>query len=825
MKKLFPKILIVLLAVLMAVLLVSCGKKNETPEEDKPNEYEVATYSVTFNSATPLEDFSVYNLTEVPAGTYIGAPKNSDGSVRKPLKTGYNFLYWSSDGAKAFDFLETPINSDLTLTAIYAPKEYVHPYDLTAKLVGPDEQGDYRVETGVYTKGVMPADTSLVSTYNSSVGALAVPSSTELADFFQFWYYLGKDENGKTVPVQFSTVAAKTDAQQTVSHVVSYTQTEAVKLYAMWYSQLPKITVVYNDSLSDQVYESKDYAQIDYVLDTEAPDMREAKANYAFEKWYYKKTVDGVEQVFDFVFDTLSTGSNPTNIALAAGVTSVFDGATLNLYAQWKPLVSIASEADFEEKLYNVMYGESSTEEQREALTRANIRIAGTLNFGSTEYKPLFDADHKFVGEIDGGLYDGENNLVGKAKIVGGKFGAETMASVFGNVAGTVKNLDFENVGLKFAVPERAGTAFVAGAIASTSGAVIDNCDVTFDSVSINVDGASTESGYLTGGLANVIFGGVVGKNVGGTIKNSTLTITSLDLLTESVVLGGVAGENSSSGKIENMTVSVTLASVRCVDNRMSADGLSYAKIGGVVGVNGGTINADVNVTLTSVESKNGFEFGGATASSTGGVVETHAVATLASDSAKAQVGGYVNVGGLVGKSEGYVINSYAEVGLYVQADSGLVAVGGLVGNNFSERVDYTSGDTAMGSVTRAYSTGGISVKTTANLAVYVGGIMGRNNKLNIASDFSLVNIAVENGGDNHVGRLAGSMEQNATIKSAWFADSTLTLNGETYGGLEVGTQTTRANFESAEFVIGTASTIKFDAAIWKITSGLPTLK
>ena len=82
MKKLFPKILIVLLAVLMAVLLVSCGKKNETPEEDKPNEYETATYTVRFNPDVKGLDYSQFDLS-VESGSKISAPKFASGEAAK----------------------------------------------------------------------------------------------------------------------------------------------------------------------------------------------------------------------------------------------------------------------------------------------------------------------------------------------------------------------------------------------------------------------------------------------------------------------------------------------------------------------------------------------------------------------------------------------------------------------------------------------------------------------------------------------------------------------------------------------------------------------
>lgn len=826
MKKLFPKILVICMLVLLLIAVVACNKKTPEPtEEDTPQEYEVATYTVTFVS-NGIVDFSSFNLKDVEAGSRISAPKNSDGTQAIPTKVGYTFTYWSADGSTAFDFVTERINSDLTLTAVYLPNEYIHEVDITAKLVqSTDLDGNktYSIESGAYAGGSMPAGAELKSTYNSNVGALAVPTTSDAADRFMYWYYI--DDDG--MPVQFSNVAAQSsEGVQTVTQLVNYKFTHSLKLYAMWYSLQAKVHVVYNDSLSDDTYGSQEYQQSDYVLDTDAPNMNERKEGYQFNKWYYKKVVDGKEEKVDFVFDTLSTGPDPTSLTVAAGIESVFESGTLNLYAEWKPLVSIASIADYETKLYNVLHGDNSSEDEKQALLKAVIKVAGTLDFGTTEYKPLFDATHVFVGEIDGGLYDDDGNFTGKATLTGGLFGDGVSASVFGFVGGTIKNLDFSDIGLKFAVPERDGTTFTAGAIAGDSSAIIDNCDVTFSALSINIDGASVAGGYLQDGLASVVLGGLVARNIGGEIKNSSVTISASALL-ENLVFGAVAGENKSAGKIENVQINLAISDVKCVDNNKAADGLPGLKLGGVAGGNSGIVTKAVaSVNVASVESLKGFEFGGIVASNTGGVTLSEATVTIASSSAPALVGAYANVGGILGNSEGYLQSSFASVQIFVSGQSAAdeLAVGGLVGNNYSTKTDYSTGDKAMGTITQSYATGNISV-TGNNAIAYVGGLAGKNNKSNISADFAIVDIAVQNEGTNNIGKLFGYMG-TAQLKSAWFAnETTLTANGEAADGLVVGTATDQANFESEEFVIGTSSTIKFDSTLWEIVSGLPSHK
>ena len=825
MKKLFPKILIVCLAVLLAIFVVACNKQQQEQEQDAPIEYETATYTVTFKSDCPT-DYSSFNLKDVEAGTFISAPKNSDGTPSIPTKTGYTFAYWSADGKEAFDFLTTAVQSDLTLTAVYLPKVYTHTVDITAKLVQTTADGKttYSVETGAYQNGAMPAGAELKSTYNSSVGTLAVPTSVDSTDSFLFWYYI--NESGE--PVKFSTTAtASSDSVQTVSQLVSYKFTAPLTLYAMWYSLQPTVTVEYKDSLSDTVYDSKQYAQTDYVLDTDAPDMREAKEGYEFERWYYIQEIDGEVTKKEFYFDTLKTGANPTLPANAAGIDSVFEDGTLTLYADWKPLVSIASVADFEQKLYDKMYGEDTTDEEKEALQKSIIRIAGTINFGTKEYKPLFDDEHKFTGEIDGGVYDADGNLTGSAKLTGGVFGQDNGASVFGNVAGTVKNLDFENVGLKFGVPEQAGKSFMAGAIATQNSGIITNCNVKFDDITINIDGAKIENGYLVDGLSSIVFGGFVAKNTGGKIMDGNADLTLGSVLAESLVFGGVAAENT--GKISDIVGNIALTDVKCVDNNTAADGLPYAKIGGIVGGNGGIIEScKFEFAVSGAESKNAFDFGGAAATLSGGIIKTEVTVSLGTATAPALVGGNVNVGGLTGKSEGYVQYSFARENLNVSAqkDNDVVYLGGIVGNNFSTKSDYKSDDTRMGTVLESYAAGDVTITPTGKALVYAGGLTGRNNKTNIAKSFAVVNITAQNAGDTHLGRLIGDMPSNVTIKSAWYAkDTTLKLGGEDVDGNVFGTEADKANFADASFVIGTTSTIGFTSSIWEMGEELPSLR
>ncbi len=809
MKKLLPKILIIMLVVLLALAMAACHKKsNDTPEA--PNEYETATYNVTFVT-NGLSDFSQFNLVGVDFGTYISAPKYSDGSLAIPVKVGYTFSYWSSDGATVFDFENTPVTSDLTLTAVYLPKTFVHTVDLTARLVqGVDAQGKttYDIESGYYTNGALGEDEILESIYNYTSTDLPIPTTTLPGDRFLFWYYIGED--GK--PVEFSTTAPITAESTTrVSELKSYTFTSGLTLYPMWYSMIAKITVVYKDSLSDTEYGNFEYSQKDFAVEAQSPDMRSAKTGYAFEKWYFvTEDEDGNEVKHDFVFDDIDDPEdNPTNLTTAAGIESTFESGTLYLYASWKKIISVASKQDFE-AIYNVLHGDS-TEEEKQTILNAAIYFAGTIDLGTTEFEPLFDQEHKFAGLIDGGLRDANGDVKSHAKIVGGVFGDSVSASVLGYIAGDVQYIDFENVTLKFAVPETDGTTFVAGIVATVNSGTINSVNVTEDALSIDIAGSGEAGGYLTNGLASVTFGGIVGSN-SGEIKNASATV-SVSALSESLVLGGVAGKNTAT--IKDTSATLTLTAVKCLDNNKGADGLCYAQIGGVVGSNSGTIEGvTAIVNGTSVTSER-LDFGGVAASNLGVVLKTTAAVTLTANSKT-----YANVGGLAGKSDGEVKNCLADATLTVNyTGSGNVIAGGLVGNN---------GSTNVGNLSYSYALGTLTIESANSASVYAGGVVGKNtNRSKITNYFAAVDLTVQNAGTNNVGALFGDDNNVTSISAGWYAnDITVSVNGSAAQELGIGEAVARENLKSAEFVIGASSTIKFDTAIWKIEGdNFPVLK
>ena len=402
-------------------------------------------------------------------------------------------------------------------------------------------------------------------------------------------------------------------------------------------------------------------------------------------------------------------------------------------------------------------------------------------------FKPLFDASHVFIGTIDGG----ENG----ATISGGTFADTTHASVFGYVGGTLENLTFENITLSIVKDGESYASNVrVGVVATVNSGRIYGVAVKSATFNLSELNKVTVGGIVAvnQGVASDINKGYIGGSTVGSNGGNIVVTTNCT----SLIFGGVVGENKASSTIADGKAFVTLNEIRC----------DAFKIGGVAGTNGGQVSqceavvaSENNVTATSTA-----YFGGAVADNAAAVEQVAVKASFGSNGCPAIVGGTlsqsINIGGIVGKNEGYVRNSYVDANLHVilNKSASIVAIGGIVGNNFSGKSQSGTSTTGVGAINYCYSTGTIDVTVdgdTNNVRLYAAGIAGRNSQKAISSCFTLVNIAVDNTANDEASELKnndtntlflgfgfGSMENNSTVTKCWYApQNTLSLNGELY--------------------------------------------
>lgn len=840
MKKILKIGLILLLSAIVCATLFACNP--DGPEEsNNPNEYNKTKYSVIFDSDGGT-DFSSHNKASVDSGSYISKPAND------PIKSGYTFRYWTTDRKNEFMFSTTPVTSNLTLYAYYEPSNYKHEYFLKARLVrkGEGDNLSYEIEedyAGYANAKFENNVTSLTSTYGSTAG-LECPVLA--GDEFCFWYYI---KDGK--PEQLT--EWKTESDNSVNLLARYTYTHGLKIYPMWRSNLPNITVKYVDGLDrEHEYNSTNYNFADKLLKGDAPTV--SKSGYSFDKWYYE-VVNEDESVtrIPFVFTDLADEDNKaTNMLTAAAVKNNFDNATLTLYAGWIKQIAISSVTDYK-NLYNKLHSSDTPEEEIAEILTANIIIgsANSLYLGVEEFEPLFDADHVFKGSIDGGVYDGEGELTGRTIITGGTFKGVGEISIFGHVAyaldhkgekvkgsGEIKNIVFDNPTVKIIKGDGdkfASTVFI-GLVATKNGGTISNCEVTNTNsatprVVIAAEGSAVENDVLKNGLGAVVFGGIAANNL-GVIENCNVVLKNVSVISESIVLGGIAGSNSGSSSVTSCNADIEISSLLCADDGDGANGVSFARAGGLVGNNGGSISAcDATLTVKGATSKEELLLGGAAAFNTNNIRETKATAKFGAQSSPIIVGGGSQracAGGLAGVNDGAIEDCMAAADIYVEAvrNNAIVSVGGIAGSNFTPMTSARNG-----SIRKSYATGSLYVTVAGDVkgaSVYAGGLAGRNSKSDINQNFAIVDITIVNAkGANSVGYLFGSMEREASLSSGYYAnDSVLTVNGVRYPNdteaqnvtvLTTGEGVERNSFCNNNFIFGDGSKLLFGTDKWKI--------
>ncbi len=885
MKKRITLVFIVCLVALLAAALSACDPDANNPL--LPEDPTISTYTVTFdfNGAIPYESLSTPRT--VKYGDTIPQPLDDNGDPIIPEKTGYTFKNWQVNNTE-FEFGKTQIVGNTTIKAAFDPNKYYHIPDIFATLdydqatdsftVNPTgharkdgdniiwDEGNYLTDSlgnnvkdaeghdipitksDIYLPGsAIGSGTNIYSTYNATSSRITVPQKDvaegQPADNFCFWYYLADahDEDGNPIPdgnggvkqrpVQYSEWAAE-GADTVAVRSITYTYLEGLHLYAMFESDLPKVTVeYYEEYLEDgsqlHLLDDSTSVRLGKNLDESerfTPDLSATlnhQSDFELDYWYFVYETESEEEDGDpviniqkFIFDkfdsdgksTVKDATSPMDAAHDSSIPSAelnFRPTTLKLYARWIKKITITSAQDYLDLLYNpvttclaTLAATSSDEERAQAqatlddLLSAKIEIAGDLDFSGQTLKPLFDKDHPFVGSIDAGVYSqvedsNEKVLQSKHTISNLTVEGEASASIFGYVDGSVKNLIVQNC--NFSTTSTTEAAYL-GAIASVCGGQISGCEVTA-TFSIAQNSLFAYIGGLTG-----VLNGVANDETKGSVNECTVTIAITSLSANGLCLGGIAGESGTSTSIANATATLTVSSVLASSAQGANSGL---RIGGIAGNSVAAISTSrAALTLSSVEANGAALIGGIAGQNAGEIARSLAKFTLTpSGDSCVKIGSNsalstAALGGLVGLNEGSMINSYSVVNFpagSILARNRSVAIGGLVGSNSSALGDSESDqEKGVGAINRCYSDGAINVavEDSETVQLYVGGAVGYSKHNKFARNFTLVNISVTyaEGKDSqvHAGFLFGSLDKNAVFTSGYYAnENTITLNGK----------------------------------------------
>ncbi|MDE6302439.1 MAG: hypothetical protein K2M36_02495, partial [Clostridia bacterium] len=675
----------------------------------------------------------------------------------------------------------------------YTARKFTHTAELNAKLVyihnAADNTYTYTIDKNARPVGEIgiEANAKLETTYDQLTNLPSPTSANGTA--FCFWYYM---QDGKPVQLTRWKQADKAD----VDLLTKYSFTHDLEIYPMFEDNLPSVSVQYNDTISGAALKqyNKEYVFGKNISEAEMPDPTELQhGEYSFDYWYYtveEKDKDGntISTNKTFVFDD-GKAKDVTSPMDAAGAPDNFTPVTLRLYAKWTQEIKIANVDDYM-AIYNKLRDTAADKKDIERILTANITITGDLKFGDTKLEPLFDSEHIFEGKIDGGKYNESGVVTDKITISGGVFGGKSDASVFGYSDGYISNISFSNIGLALTENdgEYADTVYI-GAVTTQNRGTVHNCDVTLSGLQLNK-------------LHTVVFGGISAvnrvKGSAGAITNCRVTLTTFSANCEALTFGGITGMSNPTARVSNCSADVTVSSVVCADDGIAANGRSSLIIGGLVGNNSGHIALSTVLLfkVNNAQSLTDFSFGGVAGVNTGSIRTTHANSVLCSEQAPANVSGSlsqtVSIGGLAGRSEGYVINCYCDIKAYAKINNApkfgcLVAVGGAVGNNFSNKKDTsTTATSGISAINSCYATGEISVKvdeSIENVTVFAGGVAGRNSHNKIGSVFSALNVNVDNKGKSNLGFVVGAMENNSAVKANCYYINSVKLvsNGVEY--------------------------------------------
>jgi len=320
---------------------------------------------------------------------------------------------------------------------------------------------------------------------------------------------------------------------------------------------------------------------------------------------------------------------------------------------------------------------------------------------------------------------------------------------------------------------------------------------ITNASATGNVSGGNNVGGLVGSTTASVSGSSASGIVTGGDYVGGLVGLTTSSVASSHATTGSVSGVDYVGGLVGSGATAITSSSAS--DNVTASGGTGY--VGGLIGNSAGTI--DSSSATGNVASSGGYVGGLAGSGTTsisnssatgnvtggdyvGGLVGNNS-GSISSSHATGSVGGAGSyVGGLAGSNIGGTISSSFTTG--TGTVSGVVDVGGLVGNNTGSILSGT----ATGTVSGHNSTGGLvgnnsgsisagsssgSVSASGAYGFDTGGLVGTNSGTINSSSFATGNVTSTN---SNVGGLVGN--NTGTITPAYATGS---VSGSNYvGGL-----------------------------------------
>lgn len=438
----------------------------------------------------------------------------------------------------------------------------------------------------------------------------------------------------------------------------------------------------------------------------------------------------------------------------------------------------------------------------RAAVTAANGTAGGVTatNFG-------------IIGQ-DSGLE--KNSSVSSCTITGTSESIGTIAA-YNRAGATIRNVKLaENAKVQFSTP-----AVTIGGLAGMNEGTVTGCQVENGALALN-DG-------LRAGTNTVTLGGAVGRTTAdGTVSSTNVLLDLTQNLDKYTNLGGVAGQND--GTLEQCTYSGTMGDDAGADGLVSVGARSTGStVGGIAGLNNSTITgcevkyiklqvsgiSNITTTQTADEKlASASHVGGIVGRNNAEIVNSYVATERSSGAGSIITARYGFVGGVAGSNNGTITGSGSKKAL-VSDEEATPAIVTQVDN----WLGAADANTGINSMAAELTTG----KTYANLmgvdTVSVQGYGKVYSQSGLAANDLLVALRGSNNSETvraagYLGGLAGFNSLHGTIDTSatgkWFVYSDNATTASTVGGIVGQNESNVTNKSVLDTVVNCAAVRRF---------------
>lgn len=442
-----------------------------------------------------------------------------------------------------------------------------------------------------------------------------------------------------------------------------------------------------------------------------------------------------------------------------------------------------------------------------------NVQVSAAVTAANGTAGGVTATNFGIIGQ-DSGLE--KNSSVSSCTITGTSESIGAIAA-YNRAGATIRNVKLaENANVQFSTP-----AVTIGGLAGMNEGTVTGCQVENGALALN-DG-------LRAGTNTVTLGGAVGRTTAdGTVSSTNVLLDLTQNLDKYTNLGGVAGQND--GTLEQCTYSGTMGDDAGADGLVSVGARSTGStVGGIAGLNNSTITgcevkyiklqvsgiSNITTTQTADEKlASASHVGGIVGRNNAEIVNSYVATERSSGAGSIITARYGFVGGVAGSNNGTITGSGSKKALVSDEE----ATPALV-TQVENWLGAADANTGINSMAAELTTG----KTYANLmgvdTVSVQGYGNVYSQSGLAANDLLVALRGSNNSetvraDGYLGGLAGFNSLRGTIDTSatgkWFVYSDNATTASTVGGIVGQNESNVTNKSVLDTVVNCAAVRRF---------------